>query len=107
MIHMYILTEGFIFLFQVNEILNLAILSGREQVYPIQIYAVDDSERFKDVTQQTKCHSVEVDVLKVIIIDNWRVNTHTQLESKHIHTHACTHAHTHTAYCNQSCRMLL
>lgn len=50
---------------KVNEILNLAILSGREQVYPLRIYAVDDSESFKDVTQQTKCHSVEVDVLKV------------------------------------------
>lgn len=48
-----------------NEILNLAILNGREQVYPLKIYAVDDSESFKDVTQQTKCHSVEVDVLKV------------------------------------------
>ena len=53
------------FSFQVNEILNLAILNGREQVYPLQIFAVDNSDRFKDVTQQTKCHSVEVDVLKV------------------------------------------
>ena len=43
----------------------MAILNGREQVYPLKIYAVDDSESFKDVTQQTKCHSVEVDVLKV------------------------------------------
>lgn len=50
---------------KVSEILNLAILSGREQVYPLQIYAVDETESFKDVTQQTKCHSVEVDVLKV------------------------------------------
>ena len=48
-----------------TEILNLAILSGREQVYPLRILAVDDAENFKDVTQQTKCHSVEVDVLKV------------------------------------------
>ena len=48
-----------------TEILNLAILSGREQVYPLRIMAVDDAENFKDVTQQTKCHSVEVDVLKV------------------------------------------
>jgi hypothetical protein len=49
----------------VTEIVNAAILTGWEQVYPLQIYAVDDNNKFRDVTKETKCHSVEVDVLKV------------------------------------------
>ncbi|XP_053376630.1 transmembrane protein 132B-like [Mercenaria mercenaria] len=50
---------------KVTEIVNVAILTGWEQVYPLQIYAVDDTDKLTDVTQHTKCHSVEVDVLKV------------------------------------------
>jgi hypothetical protein len=44
---------------------NAAILTGWEQVYPLQIYAIDDTDKLTDVTKDTKCHSVEVDVLKV------------------------------------------
>lgn len=51
--------------FQVQEIVNVAILTGWEQVYPLRIYAVDDANRLKDVTKQTKCHSEQGDVLKV------------------------------------------
>ena len=50
---------------QVQEIVNVAILTGWEQVYPLRIYAVDDANRLKDVTKQTKCHSEQGDVLKV------------------------------------------
>jgi len=50
---------------KVTEIVNVAILTGRTQEYPLEIYAVDDTDKFSQVTAQTKCHSVEVDVLKV------------------------------------------
>ena len=54
--------------FQVTEIVNVAILTGWEQVYPLRIYAVDDENSLADVTASTKCHSVEVDVLKVELL---------------------------------------
>ena len=54
--------------FQVTEIVNVAVLTGRVQEYPLQVYAVDDTDKFSEVTQQTKCHSVEVDVLKVGLV---------------------------------------
>ncbi|WAR02046.1 T132B-like protein, partial [Mya arenaria] len=49
----------------VTEILNVAVLNGVNQEYALRIYAVDDIDRLTDVTRNTKCHSVEVDVLKV------------------------------------------
>ncbi|KAH3887094.1 hypothetical protein DPMN_011109 [Dreissena polymorpha] len=50
---------------KVWEILNVAVLTGTSQQYPLKIYAVNSLDRLQDVTAQTKCHSVEVDVLKV------------------------------------------
>ncbi|KAL4223587.1 hypothetical protein ACF0H5_017057 [Mactra antiquata] len=50
---------------KVTEIVNVAILTGWEQVYPLHIFAVDDEDTLTDVSHLTKCHSNEVDVLKV------------------------------------------
>ncbi|KAL3856880.1 hypothetical protein ACJMK2_011588 [Sinanodonta woodiana] len=57
--------ERMVPILKVNELLNMAVLTGQDQIYPMRIYAINDAGTFRDVTHLTKCHSSEVDVLKV------------------------------------------
>jgi hypothetical protein len=52
----------------VNEVLNLAMLTGNKQVYPLWIYKVSDVGMVAEVTSTTACHSVENDIMKVCLI---------------------------------------
>lgn len=50
---------------KIHEVLNLAILTGVKQSYPLWIYKVTDVDQVEDVTSTTACHSVEDDIMKV------------------------------------------
>ncbi|GAB1607248.1 transmembrane protein 132E-like [Argonauta hians] len=50
---------------KVTEILNLAALTGRTQIYPLQIFVVNKEGSIHDVTWLTSCHSSNDNVLKV------------------------------------------
>ncbi|XP_076107842.1 transmembrane protein 132D-like [Mytilus galloprovincialis] len=50
---------------KVNEVLNLAMLTGVKQIYPLGIYLVSEDGGARDVTYNTACHSVEEDIMKV------------------------------------------
>ncbi|XP_014784675.1 transmembrane protein 132E [Octopus bimaculoides] len=50
---------------KVTEIMNVASLTGRTQIYPLQIFVVNKEGSIHDVTWLTSCHSSNDNVLKV------------------------------------------
>ena len=92
-----------------NEVLNLAMLTGNKQVYPLWIYKVSDVGMVAEVTSTTACHSVENDIMKVCINlhihvlilnhDTLRQHAHsrTVVHVLHIEYNLCTYIFKNTS----------
>ena len=51
--------------FQVYEILNMAVLTGKRLTWPVEVYAVRSSGFADEITKLSQCWSSDIHVIKV------------------------------------------
>lgn len=64
---LFLLKKYFVFLLQNWEVMNTAVLTGRQVSQGMKVFIVSQSGAVADVTLQSSCHSEDESVLKVII----------------------------------------
>lgn len=63
----------FVMCFQNWEVLNTAVITGRQVSQAMKVLIVSQAGQVADVTLQSSCHSEDESVLKVIILFTFKI----------------------------------